>query len=163
MSFHFQSGKKSLKIFQKQKHTFFLLKNDMDTFMGSSESQSLNQKYSKNNPPNGGLFCLIFPPPISQGNESLRQILSKGREAIARVGSVFEEYSSCYEFSETISEDLGVGFSDIFPDFCESTGTVIDSLQYKKYPLFPKESEKSLSMWAATLRRSNHIGRYRNF
>jgi hypothetical protein len=82
--------------------------------------------------------------------------LSKGRETIARVRSIFEEYSSCHEFGETIGEDLGVGFSYIFSDFCESTGTVIDSLQYKKYPLFPKESEKSLSMWAAALRRTNH-------
>lgn len=73
-----------------QRHTFLLLKNDMDTSMGLSEFQNLNQRYSKNNPPNGGLFCLIFPPPISQGNESLGEILSNGGETIARVRSIFQ-------------------------------------------------------------------------
>jgi hypothetical protein len=76
---------------------------------------------------------------------------------VARIGSIFEEYARSHELYETICEDLGIGFSDIFPDFSESRRSMVNCLEDEEYPLFTKEGKESLSMRTATLRSTNHI------
>ena len=148
---------------QQHKHIFSEVRNDMDTFMGSSDFLSWRPYYYKNNPESSGLFLvcifyffILFSPPICEFDESAREILSEWWEIVSRVGCIFEQHSCCHELCETIGEDLGIGFSYITTDLGVCRSSMVYCLQYEEYPLFPEEGVESLGMRTRTLRRTDH-------